>query len=224
MDLLSKYRPMTFGDMVGQDAAVAYLSAFADAPYSAAFLFCGPTGTGKTTAAYALARALGCAVDQQELGGLHEIASGEQTGESVRGKLKSLWQRPMFGTGSKVLIANECDEMTTSAAIVWLDALEHLPASTVVIFTTNKPSALPARFRDRCDEIEFRGNADNLPAARSLVSRIWQGEGRLEPAPVPTLDDLLDDGSISYRRAVNWAAKRLRATPCDQAATTQKWW
>ena len=223
MDLIRKYRPLAFGDMVGQGAAVAYLSGFAGSPYSSSFLFAGPTGTGKTTAAHALARALGCVVDQRELGGLHEIASGEQTGESVRQKLKSMWNCPMFGSGWKVLVVNECDEMSTNAAIVWLDALEHLPAKTVVVFTTNKSASLPARFRDRCDEVEFRGNADNLPAARDLVARVWRGEGRTDPVPDVPLDDLLEDGAISYRRAVNWVSKRLRAVASEQAPA-RKWW
>ena len=49
-------------------------------------LFHGDSGIGKTSAAYALAYDLGCAVDEDELGGVFEIPSGSQTAESVSGR------------------------------------------------------------------------------------------------------------------------------------------
>ncbi|MGH7223102.1 MAG: AAA family ATPase [Gemmataceae bacterium] len=104
----------------------------------------GEAGTGKTSAALLLAEALGVQIDQAEFGGLHQIASGEQTGETVRRRMESLRCRPFFGSSWKVLVVNEADAMTPNAAFVWLDALEDLPPQTVIIFTTNAAGRIPA--------------------------------------------------------------------------------
>lgn len=86
-----------------------------------AFIFDGETGLGKTAAAYCLAGELGCDTELEELGGMHEIPSGEQDVESVRGMLNLLRLRPLFGSGWKVIVVNEADRMSRLAEMVWLD-------------------------------------------------------------------------------------------------------
>lgn len=138
MNLADKYRPRTLADVVGQPWAVHQLQTFVESPYPVAFLFEGATGTGKTSAALALAADLGVDMVSGPFGGFHEIASGEQTGESVRRVMDGLRLHTLSGSGWKVLVVNEADCMTANAAYIWLDALENLPARTVVIFTTNE--------------------------------------------------------------------------------------
>jgi hypothetical protein len=82
--LVERYRPTRLEAIWGQEAVVEVLSKFAKDPYSTAFIFEGYTGTGKTSAALALAAAVGCDLSQKEFGGVHVIASGEQTAENVR--------------------------------------------------------------------------------------------------------------------------------------------
>lgn len=82
--LIDKYRPRTLSEIRGQDGVVRTLAKFLESPYATAFIFEGETGVGKTSAALALARDLGVPVDQKEIGGLYQIPSGEQTGETVR--------------------------------------------------------------------------------------------------------------------------------------------
>ena len=82
--LTEKYRPTSLDTIWGQDAAVKVLRKFAAAPYSACFIFEGDTGTGKTSAALALASAIGCDLAQKEFGGVQTIASGEQSADAVR--------------------------------------------------------------------------------------------------------------------------------------------
>src|SRR5262249_34867531 len=137
LNLLEKYRPRTLADVLGQPAAVRALQGFAAAPYPHAFLFAGPTGTGKSSAAMCLANDLGIDVDQGELSGLWQIASGDQTGESVRRAVEGLRVTPWAGSGWRLLLVNEADRMTEQAAFVWLDVLENLPPKAVVVFTTN---------------------------------------------------------------------------------------
>lgn len=171
-NLLEKYRPRSLGELLGQPWASHQLQLFAQQPYSAAFLFEGDTGTGKTSAALLLAEALGVQIEQGPFGGLHQIASGEQTGETVRRMMESLRCRPFFGSGWKVLVVNEADAMTPNAAFVWLDALEDLPPQTVIIFTTNAAGRIPARLRDRCERLAFESSALLLrPYLQELTDR-----------------------------------------------------
>ena len=215
--LTDKYRPRTLAEVLGQPEIVASLQRFVAAPYSCAMLFHGDSGIGKTSAAYALAYDLGCAVEEAELGGVFEIPSGSQTAESVRKILDLLRYRPLCGSGWRVLMVNECDRMALPVETIWLDALEHLPQMTVIIFTTNEPARLSQRFRNRCEEYAFQGGSERLkPWIAALARRLWEREGK---GPLPDLDGiglptLGDVGSMtaSFRLAVQQLQRLLRAS------------
>ena len=157
--LVSKYRPQKLREVRGQPEAVRALRSFAAAPFAHAFVFSGPTGVGKTAAARALAIELGVAADQEELGGLYEIPSGQQDGRAVEDLLRTLRLRPLFGSGWRLAIINEADRMTAQAETIWLDGLENLPERVVVIFTTNAPERLTDRLTSRCEAVEFSGSS-----------------------------------------------------------------
>lgn len=127
-DLCRKYRPKCLDDVLGQPGVVDQLRVFLRDPHPAAFLFHGESGVGKTATAYALASELGCVVDEDEMGGLREIPSGEMNGDGVRAATKYLHYYPLMGSGWKVLIANEADRMSPQAETLWLDFLERIPA------------------------------------------------------------------------------------------------
>lgn len=207
--LVEKYRPKFLWDVVGQSSATKSLEKFAGKPHSQAFLFHGPSGTGKSAAAIALARHLGCQVHQGEWGGLHQIAAGEQTSANVREKAKELAHIPFAGEGWKVLIVNESDQMDKRAEVTWLDVLENLPERTVVVFTTNHIGNLSDRFVDRCMSIEFSGawNDSSVAAAQGLVDRICAEE--LPGQAPPTLNDLgyINEKKMTYRGVVQAVAR-----------------
>jgi hypothetical protein len=215
--LTDKYRPRTLSEVLGQPEIVASLQRFVTAPYSCAMLFTGDSGIGKTSAAYALAHDLGCAVEEGEFGGVFEIPSGSQSAESVRRLLDSLRYRPLCGSGWRVLMVNECDRMALPVETIWLDALEHLPPQTVVIFTTNEPARLSQRFRNRCEEYAFQGGSERLkPWIEALAQRLWEKEG---VGPKPDLDglgmpNLGDAGTMtaSFRLALQQLQRLLRAS------------
>jgi replication-associated recombination protein RarA len=175
--LLTKYRPATLAEVQGQPDVTRALRLFAKAPYPCAMLFHGESGIGKTCAARALARDLGCDPDQERVSGFYEVPSGELTADSVREAVRRLSYRPMFGSGWRVLVCNECDRMSTSAEVIWLDALERVPNQSVIAFTTNQPERLTQRFRDRCETYAFESDTLKLaPHIRRLARRIWAAE------------------------------------------------
>jgi len=223
MSLCDKYRPRTLSEVIGQPWAVHQLQTFVESPVPCAFLFEGETGTRKTSAALALAHDLGVDCAAGPLGGLHEIASGEQTGESVRRTMDGLRLFTLSGSGWKVLIVNEADCMTANAAYIWLDALERIPARTVIVFTTNHASKLPARLRDRCERLRFESGYIALaPYLAELIGRVWLAEtGRTD---APDLDDLGtitdEDGNVSVRRVLQQLAPLLRGGERPKAKVT----
>ncbi len=204
--LTERYRPRTRDQIVGQPAVTGFLKGFVAEPYSTALLLEGMTGTGKTSAALALAEALACDVKEGEFGGVHEIASGEQNADAVRETYRRIWQTPLYGSGWKVVVVNEADRMNGAAETIWLDRLEHLPPRTVVVFTTNYAAKLSKRLRDRCTRLEFDGSAESLEgAAVGLLMAIWRAETG-KHGSVRWLRSIVrgaaEDGQLSLRRAV----------------------
>lgn len=175
--LLEKYRPSSLAEVRGQDGVVRALGHFLADPHPGAWLFHGPSGVGKTCTARALGAGLGIAVEQGDLGGLYEIASGEMTADSVREAMRRLAFRPMMGSGWRMLLCNEADRMTSAAETVWLDALERVPNQSLICFTTNAPERLTRRLRDRCEVLAFEHRTEELLfAIRAFARDVWERE------------------------------------------------
>jgi hypothetical protein len=212
-NLIEKYRPSTLSEVAGQPYIVHHLSMFAESPYSAVFLFEGYTGTGKSSAAMALANDIGIKVDRGVFSGLWQIASGDQTGETVKETMENLRITPFEGSGWRMLIVNEADIMTAGAAAKWLDALENLPPRTIVVFTTNNGHKLPKRFRDRCECFAFKSDLESMaPYLQEMIDRVWAGEtGSTAGAPRAADLGLADEnGQVSFRRLVQLLVPKLR--------------
>lgn len=203
--LTEKYRPSRLDGLFGQPVAVRFLRKFVASPCSIALVFEGETGTGKTSAALSLAAELGCNLDEGELGGVHVIASGEQTADAVREVCARMWQTPMFGSGWKVVIVNEADRMNPAAETIWLDRLEQIPPRTVVVFTTNHLGKLSQRFRDRCMRVSFESDAAKVRASvESMLTAMWKAEMGEKPERRVIAEiaaNAVEDGKLSFRRA-----------------------
>ena len=215
MKLTDKYRPQRLADLRGQAGVVRGLAGFVRRPASSAFIFDGTPGTGKTSAALALARELGVDVDKREWGGLHEVASGELTAETVRELFgTTLRYTSWHGSGWKVVVCNEADNMSDKAAFLFLDVLEHLPAKVVVIFTTNAIDKLPRRLRERCECHTFasRVSPEAEAEAQALIDHVWTME--LGHNHSPRLADLTgwkEGGAVSFRGVVRALEPLIRA-------------
>ena len=204
--LTERYRPISLDAIWGQEAPVKVLRRFAAKPYPTAFIFDGETGTGKTSAALALAAAVGCDLSQKpsEFGGVQTIASGEQSADAVREAYRQMFLCPWHGSGWKVVIVNEADRMARPAETIWLDVLEAIPARTVIIFTTNEPDRLSQRFRDRCTRLAFESDADKLRAsATAFATAVWKAETGKQPAAAKVqqiVRSVEANGHTSFRR------------------------
>lgn len=212
---------MSLSQVRGHSTITSLLQSFVKSPVSKAFLFSGPPGSGKTSSAYALASELGVDVEKKEWGGLHEIASGEMTAETVRELFKTTMRYSTWhGSGWKVVIANEADNMSDKAAFIWLDVLEHLPEKCVVIFTTNEPEKLPRRFRERCEQYFFKTPVRQFDqqashaeiAAQSLIDDVWMSElGHNHSPRLSDLDGWSENGHLSFRAVLQALDPLIRA-------------
>ncbi len=171
--LYRKYRPQRFADIVGQPGIVQALSGqVASGRISHAYLFSGPRGTGKTTAAKVLARAINCADPQQgdacgrckpcvELMGeanmdVIEIdAASNNSVDKVREMLENVKYMPAVGR-FRVYIVDEVHMLSVSAFNALLKTLEEPPAHVVFILATTEPHKLPATVLSRCQQFQFK--------------------------------------------------------------------
>lgn len=202
-----RHRPRTLAEIVGQGYAVRTLQEFAGAPYPTAFLFSGPTGIGKTTAAHALARELGA----HPTTGVFEVGSADCSVETVDWIADQLRFRP-WGGGWRVFILDEADTMSEQAARRFLSALEGIPDRTVFVWTTNNLEWFQKRQRilDRLEHIPFASDGPTLlQDAWTLARRIVAEE---TGGGLPTGIDAgwVVDGRISFRRVVSSLVDHVR--------------
>ncbi len=185
MALYSKYRPHTFADMVGQEASrKTLLSVAKHGNFSHAYLFCGTRGTGKTTSARILAKAINCEnrretgdpceqcslclmADEGRLTDIIEIDAASNRGiDEVRSLIEKVAFQPNFGK-AKIYIIDEVHMMTKEAFNALLKTIEEPPAHAYFILATTEFHKVPETIRSRCQTYFFR----NIPV-ETIVSRL----------------------------------------------------
>ncbi|HZN91665.1 MAG TPA: DNA polymerase III subunit gamma/tau [Myxococcales bacterium] len=179
--LARKWRPQTFQDMTGQEHVVRTLAnAIKQDRVAHAYLFCGPRGVGKTTAARLLAKALNCekgptpepcgqcqacveiaagtSTDVAEIDGASN--NGVENVREIRENAKYLPSRDRH----KIYIIDEVHMLSAAAFNALLKTLEEPPGHVKFIFATTEPHKLPDTILSRCQRHNFR----RIPAARML--------------------------------------------------------
>jgi len=193
--LSEKYRPKTLDAFVGLEKPRKVLSKFAANPFpNAAFLFVGPSGTGKTSAALALCEAI--------RGELHHIPSQSCNVSTVEDVTRQCHYVP-HNNSLHVVLVDEADQMTPAAQLAFLSKLDGtaFPPQTVFIFTANDTERLQDRFLSRCMSLQFSSHGISKDAA-SLLERIWIAEVGDTPER-PNFDRIVKDGKNNIRDAVN---------------------
>ena len=183
--LYRKYRPQIFEDIVGQEHIERTIkNAIEQDKVSHAYLFTGPRGTGKTTTARLLAKALLCErgptpepdgtcddcvmIANGEHPDVYELDAASRTGvENVREEIIGRVQFAPTRGRYKIYIIDEVHMLSTAAFNALLKTLEEPPSHVVFILATTDPQKVPETIHSRCQRFDFR-----RISSESIVSRL----------------------------------------------------
>jgi len=201
--LYLKYRSQKFGDLVGQDAIAQTLrNAVEQGRVAHAYLFSGVRGTGKTSTARILAKAINC-LDRKGAepcgvcANCVEIGSGaavdliEIDAASNRGidEIRDLRERVKYLPATlkvKVYIIDEAHMLTTEAFNALLKTLEEPPAHVVFVLATTEPHKIPLTVASRCQRFDFR-RIDTGAIAAHLALIVGQEQVKVDPQSLALL-------------------------------------
>jgi DNA polymerase-3 subunit gamma/tau len=171
--LYRKWRPRTFAEVVGQNHVTQTLhNALKASRVVHAYLFSGPRGTGKTSTARILAKAVNClaagdekpcnecqmcrAIDEGRAVDLIEIDAASNTGVD---DIRDLREKISFSPGEaryKFYIIDEVHMLSGSAFNALLKTLEEPPPHAILVLATTEPHKIPATVLSRCQRFDFR--------------------------------------------------------------------
>jgi DNA polymerase-3 subunit gamma/tau len=170
--LYRRYRPQRFGEVRGQEHVMRALrNAVRDGSVSHAYLFSGPRGTGKTSTARILAKALNCAstVDGEpdctcesckavEAGRSMDVIELDAASNNGVDAMRDLIARVALGTGgrAKVYIVDEVHMLSNAASNTLLKTLEEPPDHVTFVLATTDPQKVLPTIRSRTQHFEFR--------------------------------------------------------------------
>lgn len=209
--LYRKYRPRVFADVYGQDHVTSTLkNEIKEGRISHAYLFTGSRGTGKTTCAKILAKAVNCpnAVDGEPCNAC-EICKGLDSGtiydvveidaasnngvDNIRDLREEVNYTPTRGK-YRVYIIDEVHMLSTGAFNALLKTLEEPPAHVIFILATTEVHKLPATILSRCQRFDFKRIQPETMAVR--LQQVAGLEG-MELAPdAATLIARIADGAL----------------------------
>ena len=214
--LYRRYRPRTFAEIKGQDHVTSALrSAVRESRVGHAYLFHGPRGTGKTTTARVLAKALNCtdpggdgepcaacesclSIEQNRSFDLHELdaASNNKVDD-----MRALLERVKLGTPGrvKVYLLDEAHMLTPGAENALLKTLEEPPDHVVWVLATTEPHKVVETIRSRCQVFEL-----GLLGAEALADhvRFVSADAGLD-ATEEVVDHVVAAGAGSVRDALS---------------------
>jgi len=192
ISLYRKWRPQAFEEVIGQEYVTRTLqNSLRSGNYAHAFLFAGPRGTGKTSTARILAKALNCEEGPtpdpcNHCTSCRDITEGtsvdviEIDAASNRGidDIRELRERVLFSPAAarmKVYILDEAHMITIQAFNALLKMLEEPPAHVIFVLATTEPHKMPPTILSRCQRLDFR----SVPVARLVehLERVSEEEG-----------------------------------------------
>jgi len=214
--LYRKYRSQTFDDLVGQEHIIRTLRQAVDqGKISHAYLFTGPRGTGKTSTARLLAKALNCTdgpksnppeddpicveIAQGSCMDVIEMDAASESGvDNIRRAVVDASSYQPAYCRYKIFIIDEVHDLSASAFDALLKTIEEPPPHVVFILATTELQKVPPTIRSRCQRYEFhRGSLENLVSRLQFVA---ESEGvEIEQSALTALARMADGG---YRDAL----------------------
>ena len=208
--LYRKWRPKGFDSVCGQEHITSVLKhEIINNRYSHAYLFCGSRGTGKTTCAKLLAKAVNClnpvngspcceceacrAIEDERTADVIEMDAASNTGvDYIRDIREAVMYAPSM-LKNRVYIIDEVHMLTQSAFNALLKTLEEPPSRVVFILATTEQQKIPSTILSRCQKFEFRRISADVIADRLLY--ISEQEGIVtEPAAAKTIAKMAQGG------------------------------
>lgn len=169
--LYREYRPETFSEVIGQDHITTILkNQVREGKLSHAYLFCGSRGTGKTTSAKILSRAVNCLspIDGEPCGtcsacrlvknGSADVIEIDAASNNSVDNVRSLIEQAQFAPLElkyRVFIIDEVHMLSNAAFNALLKTLEEPPKHVLFILATTEPQKLPATIISRCQRFDF---------------------------------------------------------------------
>lgn len=188
--LAVKYRPQTFSEICGQSITTRILTKVLEKQsFKNAYLFAGPSGTGKTTTARAFARAINGGIGEPV-----EIDGASNNGvDQIRAIAESANQRSLVGT-YKIYIIDECHMITSAGWNAFLKCLEECPEYTIFMFCTTEPNKIPATIQNRMQR--FNIAKINAQEIKDRLFYVCQQEGFVNYEDTCELISKLCDGCM----------------------------
>ena len=209
--LYRKYRPKIFADVYGQDHVTSTLkNEIVENRISHAYLFTGSRGTGKTTCAKILAKAVNCensrngepcneceickGLDAGTIYDVVEIDAASNNGvDNIRELREEVNYAPSRGR-YRVYIIDEVHMLSTGAFNALLKTLEEPPAHVIFILATTEVHKLPATILSRCQRFDFKRIQPETMAVR--LKQVAEAEGMMLTDSAATLIARIADGAL----------------------------
>lgn len=210
MDLITKYRPSKYSEVIGQEVLVTVLADVLEKKTAHAFIFKGPAGTGKTTLARIIAKKVGCLPNN-----LIEVDAATNTGiDAMRELTSKANYAGLGGNSTRVYIIDEAHRLSANAWDSMLKIIEEPPKHVYWIFCTTNATKIPKTIFTRCVQFETR------PVNKAVIFDLLKRVNELEKlgAVEEVLYLLSERSSGSPRQALSYLAQCFACETRKEAA------